>query len=177
VDSYLKKSYPKEESNNPYTLARPGLHGDYLNEPTRAFLTGLMLLSGLILLAACLRHGPPTVLAKWRLAPGSWFEPQLHFAPVVHRIRAAFLAGGVAGLTASILLLRRVSLWQPFPRFPLHVPVRSDANVLFSSFGLGVAQRSSISELFPCARFSGPILSPMIRRAQIVHRLVINGIA
>jgi predicted permease len=39
------------------------------------------------------------------------------------------LAGGVAGLAASILLLRRLSVWQPFPRFPLHVPVSPDANV------------------------------------------------
>jgi predicted permease len=39
------------------------------------------------------------------------------------------LAGGVAGLMASIALLRRLSVWQPFPRFPLHVPVSPDANV------------------------------------------------
>jgi len=30
---------------------------------------------------------------------------------------------------ASIVLLRRLSVWQPFPRFPLHVPVSPDANV------------------------------------------------
>src|SRR5499427_7545338 len=57
VDSYLKRGYPKEEVNEPYTLARPGLHGDYLGRATRAFLTGLMLLSGLILLAACANLG------------------------------------------------------------------------------------------------------------------------
>ncbi len=33
------------------------------------------------------------------------------------------------GLVASILLLRRLSVWQPFPRYPLHVPVSPDANV------------------------------------------------
>jgi hypothetical protein len=37
VDSYLKSSYPKEEGNEPYTLARPGLHGDYLNGPRGLF--------------------------------------------------------------------------------------------------------------------------------------------
>ena len=57
VDSYLKRSYPKEEGKEPYTLARPGLHGDLLGGPTRTFLTGLMLLSGLILLAACANLG------------------------------------------------------------------------------------------------------------------------
>ncbi|MGB9077303.1 MAG: ABC transporter permease [Terracidiphilus sp.] len=135
VDSYLKKSYPKEEGNEPYTLARPGLHGDYLNGPTRAFLTGLMLLSGLILLAACANLGS---LFAARAADRSR-EVALRLALGSSRnriLRALFteslllsLAGGAAGLVASILLLRRLSVWQPFPRFPLHVPVSPDASV------------------------------------------------
>jgi predicted permease len=135
VDSYLKRSYPKEESNEPYTLARPGLHGDYLNGPARAFLTGLMLLSGLILLAACANIGS---LFAARFADRSR-EVALRLALGSSRsriLRQLFtesvllsLAGGVAGLVASILLLRRLSLWQPFSRFPLHVPVSADASV------------------------------------------------
>src|SRR5246500_457980 len=135
VDSYLKKSYPKEESNDPYTLARPGLHGDYLNGPTRAFLSGLMLLSGLILLAACTNLGS---LFAARAADRSR-EVALRLALGSSRnriLRQLFtesvllsLAGGVAGLMGSIVLLRRLSVWQPFPRFPLHVPVSPDANV------------------------------------------------
>ena len=39
VDGYLKKSYPKEEDNASYTLARPGLHGDYLGERRELFLS------------------------------------------------------------------------------------------------------------------------------------------
>src|SRR5271169_3013638 len=135
VDSYLKKSYPKEESNDLYTLARPGLHGDYLNGPTRAFLTGLMLLSSLILLAACANLGS---LFAARAADRSR-EVALRLALGSSRnriLRQLFtesvllsLAGGVAGLMGSIVLLRRLSVWQPFPRFPLHVPVSPDANV------------------------------------------------
>jgi predicted permease len=135
VDSYLKKSYPKEEGNEPYTLARPGLHGDYLNGPTRAFLTGLMLLSGLILLAACANLGS---LFAARAADRSR-EVALRLALGSSRnriLRQMFteslllsLAGGVAGVMASILLLRRLSEWRPFPQFPLHVPVSPDANV------------------------------------------------
>jgi predicted permease len=135
VGSYLKKSYPKDESNDAYTLARPGLHGDYLNGPTRAFLTGLMLLSGLILLAACANLGS---LFAARAADRSR-EVALRLALGSSRnriLRQLFtesvllsLAGGVAGLTTSIVLLRRLSVWQPFPRFPLHMPVSPDANV------------------------------------------------
>ncbi len=135
VDSYLKKSYPKEEDSASYTLARPGLHGDYLGGATRAFLTGLMLLSGLILLAACANLGS---LFAARAADRSR-EVALRLALGSSRnriLRQLFtesvllsLAGGVAGLVASILLLRRLSVWRPVPQFPLHVPVSPDANV------------------------------------------------
>ncbi len=40
-----------------FTLARPGLIGDMLGGPARAFMAGLMLLAGLILLAACANLG------------------------------------------------------------------------------------------------------------------------
>src|SRR6202034_4496337 len=144
VDSYLKKSYPKEEDNEPYTLARPGLHGDYLGGATRAFLTGLMLLSGLILLAACANLGS---LFAARAADRSR-EVALRLALGSSRnriLRQLFtesgllsLAGGVAGLVASILLLRKLSVWQPFPRFPLHVPVSPDANVYLAALVLAL---------------------------------------
>jgi predicted permease len=135
VDSYLKRSYPKEEGNGPYTLARPGLHGDYMDRPMRAFLAGLMLLSGLILLAACANLG--SLFAARAADRSREVALRLALGSSRHRIlRQLFtesvllsLAGGVAGLTASILLLRQLSLWRPFQQFPLHMPVSPDANV------------------------------------------------
>jgi predicted permease len=57
IGTYLEKSYPKDDGKMSFTLARPGLYGDYLGRPIRAFMTGLMVLAGLILLAACANLG------------------------------------------------------------------------------------------------------------------------
>src|SRR6202030_3330538 len=135
VDSYLKRTYPKEEGNEPYTLARAGLHGDYLNGPSRAFLTGLMLLAGLILLAACANLGS---LFAARAADRSR-EVALRLALGAGRtriLRQLFteallisLMGGAAGLWGSVGLLRWLAVWQPFPQYPINMPVNPDATV------------------------------------------------
>jgi predicted permease len=57
IGSYLEKTYPKDDDQRTFTLARPSLYGDYLGQPVRAFMTGLMLLAALILLAACANLG------------------------------------------------------------------------------------------------------------------------
>jgi predicted permease len=144
VDSYLKKNYPKEEGNAPYTLARPGLHGDSIGGPTRAFLIGLMLLSGLILLAACANLGSLFAAraadrsreVALRLALGSSRKRILR--QLLTESMLLSLAGGVAGLMTSIVLLRRLSAWQPFPRFPLHLPVSPDINVYLAALVLAL---------------------------------------
>jgi hypothetical protein len=76
VGAWLSKTYPTDDEGVKFTLARPGLIGDMLGGPARAFMAGLMLLSGLILLApaptweACLRRGRRTARKKqpcgWR---------------------------------------------------------------------------------------------------------------
>src|SRR5437870_1692934 len=57
IGSDLEKSYPKEDGQMSFTVARAGLPGGAFGSALRAFLTGLMLLAGLILLAACANLG------------------------------------------------------------------------------------------------------------------------
>ncbi len=57
IGAALAKTYPTDDEGLKFTLARPGLIGDMLGGPARAFMAGLMLLAGLILLAACANLG------------------------------------------------------------------------------------------------------------------------
>jgi predicted permease len=135
IGSYLEKTYPKEDDQRTFTLARPSLYGDYLGKPVRAFMTGLMLLAGLILLAACANLGS---LFAARAADRSR-EVALRLALGAGRLRILrqlfteavllSLMGGAVGLWGSVALLRSLSVWQPFSRWPIQVPVNPDAYV------------------------------------------------
>ncbi|MGB6688986.1 MAG: ABC transporter permease, partial [Terracidiphilus sp.] len=57
IAASLRKMYPNDDAGLRFDLAKPGLVGDVLGRPARAFMLGLMLLAGLILLAACANLG------------------------------------------------------------------------------------------------------------------------
>jgi ABC-type antimicrobial peptide transport system permease subunit len=103
-----------------------------------------MLLAGLILLAACANLGSLFAArasdrsreVALRLALGSSRTRILR--QLMTEALLISLAGGAAGLAASIALLRRLDTWQPFSGVPIHVPVQPDANVYLVALLLAV---------------------------------------
>jgi predicted permease len=145
IGADLVKTYPKDNPKMTFTLGRPNLYGDYLGRPMRAFLAALMLLAGLILLAACANLGSLFAAraadqareVALRLALGS------SRARILRRLFTEALLisfmGGAVGLVGSIVLLRELSAWQPIPRWPISVPVTPDATVYVVALLLTVA--------------------------------------
>ncbi len=135
IGADLEKSYPKEDNDMTFALAPPSLYGDYLGRPVRAFLAALTLLAGLILLAACANLGS---LFAARTADRSR-EIALRLALGAGRLRilrqlfteATLISviGGTIGLWGSVVLVRALSLWQPFTKYPIHLQVKPDASV------------------------------------------------
>jgi len=134
IEAVLEKNYAKDVSHVSFSLSRPGI-ADVFGGAVKAFLAGLMSLAALILLAACANLG--TLFAArardrsrevaLRLALGSSRRRILRglFSEAV----LISLAGGGIGLWVSVILLRGLSSWRPFPEFPLNLPLNPGANV------------------------------------------------
>ncbi|MGA7524722.1 MAG: ABC transporter permease [Acidobacteriaceae bacterium] len=142
--AWLAKTYPKSDDGVTFSLARPGLVGDMLGKPARAFVAGLMLLAGMILLAACANLGS---LFAARAADRAK-EVALRVALGSRRGRivrqlltealVVSLAGGVIGLAGGVLILRSLSAWQPIPSVPINVPVNPDLSTYGVALGLAL---------------------------------------
>ncbi len=131
--AWLAKTYPSDDEGVKFSLARPGLVGDMLGGPAKAFMAALMLLAGLILLAACANLGSLFAAraadrskeTALRLALGS--RRGLILRQMLTEAVLVSLAGGALGLAGGLVILRLLSAWQPMPDIPINVPVNPDA--------------------------------------------------
>jgi len=145
VGAYLAKSYPKEDEQTSFALARPGLMGDTLGRPVKGFLTGLMALAGLILLGACANLGSLSAARAadrskeiaLRLALGSSRKRILR--QLLTEAVLVSLIGGTAGLLGGVVLLHWLSVWQPVSSFPSTLIVNPDAKVYVVALLLALA--------------------------------------
>ena len=145
LGAWLAKTYPGDDEGVTFTLARPGLVGDMLGGPARAFVAGLMLLAALILLAACANLG--SLFAAWaadraketalRLALGS--GRALVLRQILTTALLVSLAGGTLGLAGGVVTLRLLSAWQPIPDIPINIPVNPDTGTYVVALALALA--------------------------------------
>jgi len=134
VGAWLAKAYPADNEGVKFTLAHPGLLGDMLGGPAKAFMAGLMLLAGLILLAACANLGSLFAAraadrakeTALRLALGS--KRGMVLRQMLTEAVLVSLAGGALGVGGSVVILHWLSTWQPIPDTPINIPVNPDVS-------------------------------------------------
>ena len=144
IAASLAKTYPKSDDGLKFSLSRPGLAGNTLGRPTRAFMAGLMLLAGLILLAACANLGSLFAARAAdrsreiavRMALGS--RRQLILRQLLTEALVVSLAGGICGMAGAVAILRMLSTWRPIPNIPINVPVNPDVKTYALAFLLAI---------------------------------------
>ena len=135
----------KEDEGLAFRLSRPGLAGEFLGRPARAFLFGVTALAGLVLLAACANLGSLFAARASdrarefavRLALGA--SRMVLVRQLLAEAIAVSLMGGVAGLILAAGALHALSLWRPSHDFPIQVGVHADARVAALALGLALA--------------------------------------
>ncbi len=132
ICAWLQKTYPTDDDGLKLSLARPGLVGDMLGGPARAFMAGMMLLAGLILLAACANLGSLFAAraadrskeVALRLALGSRRATILR--QLMTEALLVSIVGGAVGLIGGNAILHAISAWNPIADVPINVPVNPD---------------------------------------------------
>src|SRR5262249_47046412 len=138
----LAREFPTAESGGKESLARPGLLGDMIRGPAVAFLGGVMLLAGLVLLAACANLA--SLLAA--RATDRFFELAIRLSIGAGRGRilrqlltealAIAVLGGIAGCTLAFGLLHFLSQGSPNVGFPMKLDLNPDWRVLLFAIGV-----------------------------------------
>jgi macrolide transport system ATP-binding/permease protein len=169
IAAELTRQFPVENDRLHFKLSKPGLIGDFVGAPARAFTLGVLLLAALVLLAAC------TNLASMLTARAT--DRQREFAirlaigadrgrvlrQLLTETLLLALAGGGAGLLLATLLTDALSHW----RAPLDFPMQYDVSLDWRVFLFAVAGSLIAGGLFGSA--------PAWRASKSDPNLVLRG--
>jgi predicted permease len=189
IGTDLVREYPDNYRVLRFKLASPGLVGDTLGAPVRAFTLGVQTLAGLVLLVACLN------VAGVLLARGADRSRELAIRlsigagrwRIVRQLLTESLliavAGGTAGVALAVAGARLIRAWRAPGGFPIALDVTLDATVLAFAgvistlaavvFGLAPARQAARTD--PNAVLKGtPPAGPFRRRRWAFQDLLVG---
>jgi predicted permease len=140
----IRRRYPKDEEKAGFKLTRPGLMGDFLGAPARAFLAGVMVLAGILLLAACANLGSlfaartadRTREIAIRMAIGSsrW---RIVRQVLVEALVISIL-GGACACGLAWMALTSLAAWHPPTTYPIVFFVRPQPSLILMALLISV---------------------------------------
>jgi predicted permease len=144
IAARIRQQYPAEEEGLGFKLVRPGLMGNFLGAPARAFLTAVMVLAGILLLAACVNLGSlfaartadRTREIAIRLAIGSsrW---RILRQVLVEACMISIL-GGTCACALAWIALTGLATWHPPTDYPMKFSVLPQPSLIFIALLISV---------------------------------------
>lgn len=140
VAAQLAHQYPETDDGMALRLVQPGLMGDVLSGPARAFLFALMALSLLVLAAACVNLAG--IFAARSADRAREFAICLSIGSTRGRLLRQILteaivislAGGIAGTFLAVALLDMLTVLRPISWLPIHVTVNPNPTTYALAF-------------------------------------------
>jgi predicted permease len=144
IAARIARQDPKDEEKLGFKLIRPGLMGDFMGAPARAFLAGVMGLAGIVLLAACANLGglfaartaDRTREIAIRMAIGSsrWrIVRQVLVEAFVISILGGACASGLAWIAITGL-----ANWHPPTEYPMKFHILPQPSLILVAFVISV---------------------------------------
>jgi predicted permease len=145
ISAALAQQYPKSNEARKMMLTRPGMVGDVIGAPAQAFSAGLMVLSGLVLLAVCAnlasllaaRAADRSRELAIRLSIGS--GRGRIFRQLLTESLVLALLGGSAGCALALGVSTALSHWRPPVDFPGALDIHPDWRVFAFSVAAALA--------------------------------------
>jgi predicted permease len=140
----ISRQNPKDEEGLALKLARPGLVGDFIGGPVRGFLVGVMVLAGIVLLAACANLGSlfaartadRTREIAIRMAIGS--SRWRIFRQVLAEAFVISIFGGACACGLAWMALTGMAEWHPPTPFPIKFLVMPQPSLILIGFIISV---------------------------------------
>jgi predicted permease len=144
IAARIARQYPKEEEGLQFKLARAGIVGDFLGGAVRRFLAGIMVLAGIVLLAACANLGSlfaartadRTREIAIRLAVGSSRWRVLRQVLVEALVISIF--GGACACGLAWIVLNRLASWHPPTDYPMKFLVQPQPSLVLMALVIAV---------------------------------------
>ena len=144
IAARVRKQYPVEEEGLKYKLARPGLIGDYLGGPARAFLAGVMVLGGIVLLAACANLG--SLFAARTADRGREIAIRMAVGSSRWRVLRQVLVealvisvmGGACACGLGWAALAGLAQWHPSSEYPIQFDVMPQPSLIVAAFLISI---------------------------------------
>jgi predicted permease len=144
IAARITRKNPKEEDGLAFRLARPGMIGDFVGGAVRRFLGGIMLLAGIVLLAACANLGglfaartaDRTREIAIRMAIGSSRWRILR--QVLMEAFVVSILGGAFACAFAWMTLNGLARWHPPTDYPIKFLVTPQPSLIVMAFLISV---------------------------------------
>jgi len=191
IAAELAREHPDNNSSLQFKLAKPGLAGDMIGGPAKAFTLGVLILAALVLLAACAnlaslltaRASDRQREIAIRLSIGARRERVIR--QVLTETLALSLAGGAAGYALAFVISRALSGWRAPMDIPVQFNVSPDWRVFVFAFAIsmiagalfGLAPAWRVSNTDANAVLKGGATDGRLRRLAFRDVLVVVQVA